>query len=68
MLTGTFSEYRDSLYTDIKLNETLCGQYQTHMGRYDRSIIKSSDKVLTASSDIGLFHQSTHNMLSDKLI
>ncbi|CRG86948.1 hypothetical protein PISL3812_03961 [Talaromyces islandicus] len=43
----------DSLYTDIKLNETLCEQYQAHMGRYDRSIIRNIDKVLTASSDIG---------------
>ncbi|KAH8691602.1 putative amidohydrolase [Talaromyces proteolyticus] len=43
----------DSLYTDIKLNDTLCERYQAHMGRYDRSVIKSIDKVMTASSDIG---------------
>jgi metal-dependent amidase/aminoacylase/carboxypeptidase family protein len=57
-LSGVLFYYRDSLYTDIKLNETLCGQYQAHMSRYDRKIAKSSDKVMTASSDIGLSQQS----------
>ncbi|KAI9368125.1 hypothetical protein BJX61DRAFT_546824 [Aspergillus egyptiacus] len=41
------------LYADIKLNETLCGLYQTYMGMYGRDILKQHDKVLTGSSDIG---------------
>ncbi|KAF4163907.1 hypothetical protein CNMCM6936_000131 [Aspergillus lentulus] len=43
----------DQLYTDIKINDALCGRYQTHMARYGRKITKSHDKVLTGSSDIG---------------
>ncbi|KAL2816045.1 hypothetical protein BDW59DRAFT_177451 [Aspergillus cavernicola] len=41
------------LYADIKLNDTLCGLYQRYMGMYDRNVLKSHDKVLTGSSDIG---------------
>ncbi|EAW06835.1 M20 family metallopeptidase [Aspergillus clavatus NRRL 1] len=43
----------DQLYTDIKINETLCERYATHMARYGRHITPSHDKVLTGSSDIG---------------
>ncbi|KUL85002.1 hypothetical protein ZTR_07760 [Talaromyces verruculosus] len=43
----------DSLYTDIKLNDTLCERYQKSMGLYDRTVMKKLDKVMTASSDIG---------------
>lgn len=43
----------DQLYTDIKINDTLCERYQTHMARYGRKITKSHDKVMTGSSDIG---------------
>lgn len=52
MLTR-YRDYRDSLYTDIKLNDTLCERYQKSMGLYDRTIMKKLDKVMTASSDIG---------------
>ncbi|KAJ6105022.1 hypothetical protein N7486_003711 [Penicillium sp. IBT 16267x] len=47
----TISE--DELYTDVRLNDTLCERYQVHMGSYDRNVMKRDDKVLTASSDIG---------------
>ncbi|KAL4941181.1 hypothetical protein BDV06DRAFT_212848 [Aspergillus oleicola] len=43
----------NELYADIKLNDTLCGQYQKYMGVYDRNVLKSHEKVLTGSSDIG---------------
>ncbi|PLB46436.1 hypothetical protein P170DRAFT_448327 [Aspergillus steynii IBT 23096] len=43
----------DQLYTDIKINDTLCDRYQSHMARYSRSVLKSHDKVMTGSSDIG---------------
>lgn len=52
MLTR-YRNYRDSLYTDIKLNDTLCERYQKSMGLYDRTVMKKLDKVMTASSDIG---------------
>jgi hypothetical protein len=48
-----YRNYRDSLYTDIKLNDTLCERYQKSMGLYDRTVMKKLDKVMTASSDIG---------------
>ncbi|KAJ5946917.1 hypothetical protein N7454_003756 [Penicillium verhagenii] len=48
---ATISE--DELYTDVRLNDTLCERYQVHMGSYERKVMKRSDKVLTASSDIG---------------
>ncbi|KAL4876162.1 hypothetical protein BJY04DRAFT_231977 [Aspergillus karnatakaensis] len=41
------------LYADIKLNDTLCGLYQRYMGMYGRNVLKSHEKVLTGSSDIG---------------
>ncbi|KAL4862799.1 hypothetical protein BDV12DRAFT_190149 [Aspergillus spectabilis] len=41
------------LYADIKLNDTLCGLYQTYMGMYGRNVLKCHEKVLTGSSDIG---------------
>lgn len=44
---------RDSLYTDIKLNDTLCERYQKSMGLYDRTTMKKLDQVVTGSSDIG---------------
>lgn len=44
---------REELYTDVLLNDTLCEQYQVHMGRYGRKVLKRHDKVMTASSDIG---------------
>ncbi|EEA23288.1 hypothetical protein TMatcc_002145 [Talaromyces marneffei ATCC 18224] len=43
----------DSLYTDMKLNDTLCERYKKNMSLYDRSIIKKVEQVATASSDIG---------------
>ena len=45
---------RDELYTDVRLNDTLCERYHIHMGRYGRNVLKRHDKVLTASSDIGI--------------
>lgn len=44
---------REELYTDIRINDTLCERYQVHMGHYGRRVLKRHDKVLTASSDIG---------------
>lgn len=44
---------REELYTDVRLNETLCARYQAHMQTYDRAVRKDYDKVLTGSSDIG---------------
>jgi hypothetical protein len=44
---------REELYTDVLLNDTLCEQYQVHMARYGRKVLKRHDKVMTASSDIG---------------
>ncbi|KAJ9486418.1 hypothetical protein VN97_g6925 [Penicillium thymicola] len=43
----------DELYTDVRLNDTLCERYHIHMGRYSRNVLKRHDKVLTGSSDIG---------------
>ncbi|KAJ5488435.1 Peptidase M20D amidohydrolase predicted [Penicillium expansum] len=43
----------DELYTDVRLNDTLCERYCVHMGRYSRKVLKRYDKVLTGSSDIG---------------
>ncbi|KAF9892119.1 hypothetical protein FE257_002525 [Aspergillus nanangensis] len=43
----------NELYTDIKINDTLCDRYQSHMGKYDRNVLKRHEKVLTGSSDIG---------------
>lgn len=48
--------YRNELYTDIKINDTLCERYSAHMGKYDRNVLKRHEKVLTGSSDIGGFH------------
>ncbi|KAE8147179.1 hypothetical protein BDV25DRAFT_169271 [Aspergillus avenaceus] len=54
LATGcTVEIVENELYTDIKINDTLCGQYQTHMTQYGRDVLKSHDKVLTGSSDIG---------------
>ncbi|KAJ5657297.1 uncharacterized protein N7484_000946 [Penicillium longicatenatum] len=47
----TISE--DELYTDVRLNDTLCERYKVHMDSYNRNVMKRDDKVLTASSDIG---------------
>lgn len=52
-LTYLFYNYRDSLYRDIKLNDTLCERYQANMNQYERKVLKKLDKVMTASSDIG---------------
>ncbi|KAL1882466.1 hypothetical protein Plec18167_002882 [Paecilomyces lecythidis] len=43
----------NELYTDIKLNETLCDLYQVYMTQHGRDVTKLYDKVLTGSSDIG---------------
>ncbi|KAJ5256750.1 hypothetical protein N7478_012854 [Penicillium angulare] len=43
----------DELYKDVRLNDTLCERYQVHMASYDRKVLKSHEKVMTASSDIG---------------
>ncbi|KAJ5813223.1 hypothetical protein N7447_010246 [Penicillium robsamsonii] len=43
----------DELYTDVRLNDTLCERYHVHMGGYSRKVLKRHDKVLTGSSDIG---------------
>ncbi|EYE90974.1 M20 family metallopeptidase [Aspergillus ruber CBS 135680] len=43
----------DELYKDVRLNETLCDRYQTHMQAYGRNVLKDHEKVMTASSDIG---------------
>ncbi|KAJ5894883.1 hypothetical protein N7495_006574 [Penicillium taxi] len=43
----------EELYTEVRLNDTLCERYQIHMGEYGRKVIKRHDKVITASSDIG---------------
>lgn len=46
---------RDELYKDVRLNETLCERYQSHMQAYGRNVLKDHEKVMTASSDIGRF-------------
>lgn len=46
---------REELYTDVRLNDILCERYQVHMGQWGRKVLKRHDKVLTASSDIGMF-------------
>ncbi|KAJ5690882.1 hypothetical protein N7462_005274 [Penicillium macrosclerotiorum] len=43
----------NELYTDVRLNDTLCERYQIHMGAYGRKVLKRHDKVMTGSSDIG---------------
>ncbi|GES62071.1 amidohydrolase [Aspergillus terreus] len=43
----------NELYTDIKINDTLCDRYSAHMGKYDRNVLNRHEKVLTGSSDIG---------------
>ncbi|KAJ5611370.1 hypothetical protein N7510_008089 [Penicillium lagena] len=43
----------EELYTDVRLNDTLCERYQIHMRRYGRKVLKRHEKVLTGSSDIG---------------
>jgi metal-dependent amidase/aminoacylase/carboxypeptidase family protein len=53
MVTNTLAS-RNELYTDVRLNDTLCERYQVHMGRYSRNVLKRHDKVLTGSSDIGM--------------
>lgn len=56
---------RKELYADIKLNDTLCALYQTHMGTYGRNVLKSHEKVLTGSSDIGTcFNIKIHCILT----
>jgi hypothetical protein len=45
---------REELYTDVRLNDILCERYQVHMGEWGRKVLKRHDKVLTASSDIGM--------------
>ena len=45
---------REELYTDVRLNDILCERYQVHMGQYGRKVLKRHDKVLTASSDVGM--------------
>jgi hypothetical protein len=45
---------RKELYADIKLNDTLCALYQTHMATYKRNVLKNHEKILTGSSDIGM--------------
>lgn len=44
---------RQELYKDVKLNETLCQRYQSHMRTYSRDVLQTHEKVMTASSDIG---------------
>ncbi|KAJ5238991.1 hypothetical protein N7468_003610 [Penicillium chermesinum] len=43
----------EELYTDVRLNDTLCDRYRVHMGGYGREVLKRHDTVLTGSSDIG---------------
>jgi hypothetical protein len=38
----------------VRLNDILCERYQVHMGEWGRKVLKRHDKVLTASSDIGM--------------
>jgi hypothetical protein len=38
----------------VRLNDILCERYQVHMGQWGRKVLKRHDKVLTASSDIGM--------------
>lgn len=60
-LTDLVCIHREELYTDVRLNDTLCERYQVHMGQYGRKVLKRHEKVLTASSDIGtsLIHSCT---------
>lgn len=44
---------RNDLYADIRINNTLCERYKSHMSLYGRDVLKTHDKVLTGSSDIG---------------
>lgn len=52
-LTKSLFALREELYTDVRINDTLCERYQLHMGQYGRKVLKRHEKVLTASSDIG---------------
>lgn len=52
------SSTRNELYTDIRLNDTLCDRYQTHMKGYSRDVIKNIDKVMTGSTDAGMSFSS----------
>jgi metal-dependent amidase/aminoacylase/carboxypeptidase family protein len=49
----TYNSRRNELYTDIKINSTLCERYAAHMGSYGRGVLAQHEKVLTGSSDIG---------------
>jgi len=37
----------------MKINDILCGRYQTHMQKHGRNIIKRHEKVLAGSTDAG---------------
>lgn len=50
------NDCREQLYTDIRLNDTLCELYKVHMEKYGKSVLKSHDKVMTGSSDIGMHY------------
>lgn len=54
--------FREELYTDVRLNDILCERYQVHMGEWGRKVLKRHDKVLTASSDIGMCFFPTKEM------
>ncbi|KAL4862780.1 hypothetical protein BDV12DRAFT_206992 [Aspergillus spectabilis] len=54
VITGcTVKIKEEGLYTDIILNDVLCEQYTSHMENSGRSVIRSYDKVMTGSSDVG---------------
>lgn len=54
--------YREGLYTDIVLNETLCERYSSHLAGYGKKVITKHEQVLTGSSDVGEFNPDTHNL------
>jgi hypothetical protein len=47
---NTFRSHTN-LYTDVRLNDTLCERYQVHMGRYSRNVLKRHDKVISSMQD-----------------
>lgn len=46
---------REGLYNDIRLNDTLCERYQSHMKEWSRDVLKKHERVMTASTDAGMY-------------
>ncbi|KAL3439982.1 amidohydrolase [Aspergillus insuetus] len=54
MATGCKLDLKDeTAYSDLLLNDTLCGLYQGHMASYNQNILKVDPDYIQASSDFG---------------